>query len=175
MSVATMAPATPLVLRDGTEVELRPMRSSDAGRLLRFHHTLSLDTTYLRFFSFHPELTAGEVHRFTHVDHHDREAVVAVVAGEIVAVARFDREPDGTSAEAAFVVADAWQGRGLGTLLMAHLVGRARDVGIERLTAQTLAHNHRMLRVFERSDHPVTTRMGGGVVDVEIDLLHERA
>lgn len=175
MSVATMAPATPLVLRDGTAVEVRAMQPSDTDRLRRFHGTLSPETTYLRFFSFHPELSAQEVHRFTHVDHRDREAVVAVAAGEIVAVGRFDREPDGASAEVAFVVADAWQGRGLGSVLFAHLADQARDIGIERFTAQTLAHNHRMLRVFQRSGHPVTTRTAGGVVDVQVDLLRPRA
>jgi len=171
MSLATTARATPLVLRDGTPVELRPMQPSDADRLRRFHGTLSPETTYLRFFSFHPELSAQEVHRFTHVDHRDREAVVAVVGGEIVAVGRFDRERGGASAEVAFVVADAWQGRGLGSLLFAHLAERARDVGVERFTAQTLAHNHRMLRVLTRSGRPYTTRASGGVVDVEIDLV----
>lgn len=158
------------VLRDLTPVELRPMLGSDGPRLVRFHGSLSRDTTYLRFFSFHPELSATEVHHFTHVDHHDREAVVAAVAGEIVAVARFDRVGDGSSAEVAFVVADAWQGRGLGGLLFAHLAERARLLGIERFMAQTLAHNHRMLRVFARCGHPVLTRTRDGVVDVEIDL-----
>ena len=158
------------VLRDGTPVELRPMLVSDGPRLVRFHSTLSGDTTYLRFFSFHPELSATEVHHFTHVDHHDREAAVAVVAGEIVAVARFDRVGDGSSAEVAFVVSDAWQGRGLGGLLFARLAERARHLGIERFMAQTLAHSHRMLRVFARCGHPVVTRARDGVVDVEIDL-----
>lgn len=171
MSLATTVPATLLVLRDGTPVEVRPMQPSDADRLRRFHGTLSSETTHLRFFSFHPELSVDEVHRCTHVDHHDREAVVAVVAGEIVAVARFDRAPDGTSAEVAFVVADAWQGRGLGSLLFAHLAERARCVGVDRFTAQTLAHNHRMLRVFTRSGHPITTRTAGGALDVDVDLF----
>lgn len=116
------------------------------------------------------ELSPDEVHRFTHVDHRDREAIVAVVGGEIVAVARFDRLGSGRSAEVAFVVSDAWQGRGLGSLMLSHLAHRARQVGIERFIAQTLAHNHRMRRVFARSGYPLVTRAGGGVVGVELDL-----
>jgi len=158
------------VLRDGAAIELRPMLPSDGRRLVRFHRTLSGDTTYLRFFSFHPALTPDEVHRFTHVDHHDREAVVAMVGGEIVAVARYDRLGSTRTADVAFVVADAWQGRGLGSLLLSHLTHRARHVGIERFTAQTLAHNHRMRRVFARSGCPVVSHAGGGVVEVELDL-----
>lgn len=162
------------VLPDGTPVELRPMSASDGPGLVRFHAALSSETTYLRFFSVHPELSPHEVHWFTHVDHHDREAIIATAAGEIVAVARFDRVGDGQSAEVAMVVTDAWQGRGLGSLLFAHLAQRARRLGIERFTAQTLAHNHRMRRVFARSGYPLVARAGGGVVDVELDLRAAR-
>jgi len=168
-SAATGAVAR-AVLRDGTAVEMRPMLPSDGRRLVRFHRTLSGDTTYLRFFSFHPELTPDEVHRFTQVDHHDREAVVAVVGGEIVAVARFDRLGGTSTAEVALVVADAWQGRGLGSLLLSHLAERAHHVGIERFIAQMLARNHRMRRVFGRSGYPLVSHAGGGVVDIELDL-----
>ena len=85
-----------VVLRDGTIVGVDGMRGTDGPRLLRFHHTLSSDTTYLRFFSPHPELSAKEVDRFTHVDHVGREAIVVTVDGEIVAVGRSDRLADPT-------------------------------------------------------------------------------
>ena len=78
------------------------------------------------------------------------------------------------AAEATFVVADAGQGRGFGTILMAQLAGRALDVGIERFTAKTLARNHRMLPLFQQCGYRITTRMAGGVLDVEIDLLRTR-
>jgi len=160
----------PLVLRDGTAVELVPMCPEDAGRLVRFHHTLSADTTYLRFFSVHPELNDRELYRFTHVDHRDREAFVAVSDGEIVAVARFDRLGDGSDAEVAFVVADPWQGRGLGRALFDHLADRAHEVGVSRFVAETLFHNRRMLTVFHQAGLPLTERVDDGVVHVTMDL-----
>lgn len=163
------APETAL-LRDGTVVDIVAMRDSDAGRLVRFHHTLSSETTYRRFFSFHPELTSTELHRFTHVDHCDREAVVAVADGEIVAVARFDRLENPTDAEVAFVVADRWQGRGLGTLLFEYLTRRARDLGIARFVAETLTHNHPMLAVFHHAGLPVHERVAAGVAHLAIHL-----
>ena len=169
-SPTTPAPATTATLRDGTVVDIVAMRPSDAARLVRFHHTLSRATTYMRFFSFHPELSTDELYRFTHVDHRDREAVVAVAEGEIVGVARFDRVDDSTDAEVAFVVADSWQGRGLGTRLFEHLTRRARDVGIDRFVADTLAHNRPMLAVFHHAGLPVTDHLEAGVAHVVIDL-----
>ena len=160
----------PIELRDGTDVHLHAMHGDDAAALLRFHHRLSPETTVLRFFSVHPELSSHELEYFTNVDHQDREAIVATVDEEIVGVARFDRLDPGTDAEAAFVVADVWQGEGLGSALFGRLAARARAVGVERFTAEVLPHNHRMLNLFHSSGLPVTARFQDGVVHVVLDL-----
>ena len=76
---------------------------------------LTNETTRLRFFIPHPHLTPGEVERFTHVDHHEREALVALDGPDLIAVGRFDRLPGTDDAEVAFVVADGWQGQGVGS------------------------------------------------------------
>jgi RimJ/RimL family protein N-acetyltransferase len=159
-----------VLLRDGASVDVVTMRPADAARLVRFHHTLSPDTTYFRFFSFHPELSADELYRFTHVDHRDREAIVVVNEGEIVAVARFDRDVGSTDAEVAFVVADSWQGRGVGTILFDRLARRARRVGIDRFTAQTFRDNARMRAVFHNAGLPMTQRREAEILHVTIDL-----
>lgn len=162
--------ASAVALRDGSIVAIVPMHSTDSDRLMRFHGTLSAETTYSRFFSFHPELTSAEVQHFTHVDHRDREALVAVADDEIVAVARFDRLPEIVEAEVAFVVADSWQGRGLGSLLFDRLVELARVVGVERFVADTLTHNRRMLAVFRHAGLPITERVEEGVVRLTLQL-----
>lgn len=169
---AASAASDEVVLRDGTRAEIMPMHRTDAGRLVRFHHTLSPETRRLRFFTFHPELSPKELHRFTHVDHHDREALVAVIDDEIVAVARFDRLAAGADAEAeaAFVVADSWQGRGLGTLLFQALASRARAVGIARFHADTLGENHRMLKVFLHAGLPVRQHFEDSLVHLTLEL-----
>jgi GNAT superfamily N-acetyltransferase len=125
---------------------------------------------YRRFFSFHPELSPDELHRFTHVDHRDREAIVASDGTEIVGVARFDRGPDPSVAEVAFVVADSWQGRGLGSLLFRRLAERARAVGVRVLMAETLPDNTAMLAVFHHGGLPWTSAFGDGVVQLEMQL-----
>ena len=155
---------------DGRTVDLRQMESDDADRLVRFHHTLSTGSTALRFFAVHPELSADELHRFTHVDHHDREAIVAIADDDIVGVARFDRLNDGTDAEVAFVVTDRWQGRGLGKAMFRALADRAREVHVTRFVADTLPHNTPMLRVFHNSGLPTTTERKGDVIRVVIPL-----
>ena len=163
-----------VVLRDGSSVAVVAMQATDSDRLMRFHGTLSPETTYSRFFLFHPELTAEEVHRFTHVDHRDREALVAVVGDEIVGVARFDRLDDPEEAEVAFVVADSWQGRGIGSLLLERLAAAAVEGGVRRFVAETLAQNRRMLTVFRHAGLPSTERVEQGVVRVTLQLRTER-
>ena len=167
---AHSVPESTVVLTDGSTVDLLPMEPGEEGRLRRFHHRLSPETTRRRFFSLHPELSAQELHRFTHVDHVDREAIIAVADGEIVAVGRFDRIGGETDAEVAFVVADSWQGRGLGTALLSRLAARARQLGVTRFVAQTLPHNRAMLAVFRHAGLPITERFEDGVVDVTIEL-----
>jgi RimJ/RimL family protein N-acetyltransferase len=154
----------------GTDVQLHRMSARDARRLRRFHRRLSTETTYFRFFSVHPQLSPDEIQRFTHVDHRDREALVATVDGEIVGIARFDRLDDPADAEVAFVVADAWQGHGIGTLLFEQLAVRARELGVRRFVADTLPHNHRMLAVFHHVGLPVRSAFRDGVVHLTIDL-----
>jgi RimJ/RimL family protein N-acetyltransferase len=159
-----------LALEDGTELVVRTIEAADAGRLVRFHSRLSDETVYLRFFAAHPELRPEEVDRFTQVDHERREAVVALLGDDIVAVARFDRLGDGTDAEVAFVVADELQGKGIATALLGELARRAVVLGVQRLVAETLPHNHRMLAVFRNAGLPFQSRFVDGTVHVVLDL-----
>src|SRR4051812_50125167 len=113
VAVTSYPVPTAAVLRDGTSVELRPIRNDDGERLLRFHHSLSAETQYLRFFGAHPRLSEHEVEWFTHVDHRNRDAIVAVADGELLAVARLDRLPASTGG-------DGPGGETGGALLVAH-------------------------------------------------------
>jgi GNAT superfamily N-acetyltransferase len=161
---------TGIVLTDGRLVQIRPIESADADRLVRFHESLSPETTRSRFFVLHPHLSEKEVARFTTVDHHGREALVALTGNEIVGVARFDRCGDSQDAEVAFVVADALQGFGVGSLLLEHLAARARAEGLERFVAETLMENRRMLRVFAGSGLATTQSWDCGVVHLVMSL-----
>ncbi len=162
-------------LLDGRESHIRPISPADSDALVRFHQGLSDETTRLRFFVCHPELASSEVVYFTHVDHHDREALLALAGDDIVGVGRYDRIPRTSDAEVAFVVADGWQGTGIGTRLLDALVRRARAEGVTRLLADTLAENHRMRGVFRASGLLTESVTRAGVVYVVLNLRLESA
>ena len=137
-------------------IRVRPIRPEDADALVRFHDHLSERSCYLRFFSVHPHLSQKEVERFTRIDYRDRLALVAEHDGQIIAVARYDRRPETTEAEVAFVVADQCQHHGIGSLLLDELAAAARERGITIFLADTLEENHAMLDVFTHSGFPIT-------------------
>jgi RimJ/RimL family protein N-acetyltransferase len=157
---------------DDLGLRVIPMSPMLAPALDRFHEGLTPATTRNRFFSLHPHLSPAELARFTSVDHETREALVAVdAAGDIVGVARLDRLANGsTTAEIAFVVADRWQHHGVGAALFDLLATRARELGVTRFVADTLAGNHSMRAVFRQAGLAYRESLDGGVVRVIIEL-----
>ena len=111
-----------------------------------------------------------EIERFTHVDYLDRLALIAEVDGRLAAVARYERPPAADRAEVAFVVADAIQGLGLGTLLLEHLAAAARRQGITSFYAETLGSNAPMLDVFAQTGFRCLRTFNQGVVDVSFQI-----
>jgi acetyl coenzyme A synthetase (ADP forming)-like protein len=155
-----------VVLADGGTVHLRPIRPEDGDALLALHGRLSDESVYFRFFSPIPELSPAQLDRFTHVDYHDRMALVAEAGDELVAVGRYDRLASGDDAEVAFTVQDDQQGRGLGTILLEHLAVVAREEGIRRFRASVLLDNRRMLGVFRDAGWELERELDGGVVEL---------
>jgi GNAT superfamily N-acetyltransferase len=159
-----------LDLPDGTSVRLRPITPGDAEALQIFHRGLSNETIYLRYFYPHPVLSAKEIEHLTEVDGLDRLALVVENAGQLVAVGRYDRLPASSDAEVAFVVADAFQHHGIGTLLLDRLAEAARSVGITRFLAEVLAGNRKMLDVFVASGFPTKLSYECGVAELWMSI-----
>jgi len=160
---------TDVVLADGGSTHVRPIRPSDAAALEAFHLGLSPESARRRFFGFKPTLTPKELERFTNVDHHARVALVAELGDRLIAVARYDRHPDSPAdAEVAFVVLDQEQGRGIASVLLDHLAAAARERGITRFVAETLAENQPMLAVFRAAGFVEHTRRDIDGVTVEM-------
>jgi RimJ/RimL family protein N-acetyltransferase len=163
-------------LRDGTRVLTRAIRPDDAPRLQAFHAQLSPESVYLRWLSAHPVLTDEEAGTLARVDYRDRMAFVATLPGadaaDIIGVARYAATPaEGSgAAEAAVVVADAFQQRGLGTLLLGRLLAYARTQAITTWVAEINVQNARMLRFIQRGGLPTTKRLDSGSWQVRIDL-----
>lgn len=134
-----------LQLPDGTEVLVRPIRPDDKDLLVDGLARLSPESVYRRFLSPKPRFSSGELRYLTEIDGHDHVALVALRPddpGHLVAVARFVRlADDPVAAEAAIVVGDDHQGRGLGKLLALRLADEARARGIIRFEATILGEN----------------------------------
>ena len=166
-----------VVLADGRPVHLRPILADDGPALQDFHHRLSAQSVYFRFFAPKPELTEADLRRFTDVDYVDRVALVAMSGSEIIGVGGYDRIDD-QQAEVAFTVRDDVQGRGLGSAFLEHLAAAAREHGIERFTAEVLPSNARMLATFREAGYVLSQHLEQDVIAVAFDIeptAHSRA
>ena len=155
--------ATDALLRDGSSIHLRAIRPDDKQRLLALFERLSSRSVYVRFFQTKQRLTDEELRYFTALDFRRDAALVATLREgqeeHIIGVGRYFRIHENgqptTHAEVAFTVADAHQGRGVGTLLLEHLAAMARRQGIDTFEAYVLGENNRMLEVFAASGFTV--------------------
>ena len=162
----------PVVLRDGSAVLIRQVRSTDAPLLADGFGRLSAASRQMRFLGVKKELSAAELRYFTDVDHHDHEALGALdlAGGHGVGIARYVRDADDPqAAEIAVTIVDDWQGRGLGTELLAQLSDRARQEGIRRFTALADAGNVAVAALLRNAGAHLV-RHGRGTVEYEITL-----
>jgi acyl-CoA synthetase (NDP forming)/RimJ/RimL family protein N-acetyltransferase len=158
-----------VVLRDGSVAHLRPITPADAEAVHRFHSGQSEESIYLRFFAPLRRLSDRDVTRFTNVDYRDRVALVATVRGEIIGIGRYDRVTP-TSAEVAFNISDAFQGKGIGSVLLEHLAVIAWESGVDEFTAEVLPQNRKMLSVFSDAGYEVTRHFEDGVVTLRFKI-----
>jgi RimJ/RimL family protein N-acetyltransferase len=158
-------------LRDGGECLIRPITPEDADGIVAMHNRLSERTRYFRFFGSYPRIPAADLRRFVNVDHHDREAFVAVIGEDLIGVGRYERlPPRPDSAEVAFVIVDEHQRRGLAPILLARLVVAAREVGIAQFVAEVLPGNTAMMRVFARAGFSIDHEYTDGVIHVSFPI-----
>ena len=162
-----------VALRSGASVRLRAIRPDDAARLMALSCRLSPRTIYQRFFSFR-RLLPEEAHAFSNVDYRQRMAIVAEVDGgpssELVGVARYGLSDEGT-ADIGLVVADGWQGLGLGSRLLEEILAAGERRGIHRFSAEVLTDNRRALRLL--AHHTIITQRT--VSDGVTSLVFHRA
>src|ERR1700683_2959688 len=170
---AVRNPGSQLVaLRSGDIVRIRPVRPDDAPALARAYTNLGEQSRYRRVFTVMPKLPETPLKAAVDVDHVAHEALVAVplLSAEIVGECRFIRLPDQPeTAEVGVTVVDAWQGRGLGSALLARLSERAAEAGIDYFTAEVLAENRTMLALLPGLGR-VETESRGPVVSARVGL-----
>jgi acetyltransferase len=138
----------------GGRVLLRPIRPEDAEAEKRFISRLSPRTSYLRFHAPIRELTMERLVRYTQIDYDREMAFVAIDTAdeqhEIRGISRYTCNPDGRTAEFGVIVEDAWQGRGLGHVLMQAIESTARVRGLAELIGLVLKDNDEMGQLMRR-------------------------
>jgi RimJ/RimL family protein N-acetyltransferase len=162
-----------VTLADGSRLLLRAISPDDRALLLEGFEQLSPESRYRRFMGPHNRLSKRELHYLTDVDHRTHEAIVALEAatGAGVGVARYIADPaDARRAEIAVTVIDEWQGRGVGTALLTALIGRARENGVERVTASLLATNQPMIELLHGIGEATMTQSGTGTKEYDVVL-----
>jgi GNAT superfamily N-acetyltransferase len=168
----------PLIVSDGTRLELSPLQPADKSLLREGVKHLSPDSAYRRFFVPTAHLTDGQLTYLTTLDHQRHEAlgVSDPVTGEGVAVARYIRTTnDPATAEIAITVVDSWQGRGVGHALLNRLSAVAQERGITRFSGLILAENQRMIKLMSSLGAVVSRRVERGTVELLVELPASRA
>ena len=158
------------LLTDGSTVEVRPAGPQDAEAVRAMHAAMSPDNMYLRFFSMSPNAAEQEARRVCREPDPDHAALLAWQDGRLVGVGAYELAGKPGVAEVAFAVPDDMHGRGIASLLLEHLVWQARQRGLEAFTAETLAENSAMLRVFADAGLPARRRIAEGVVELTFPL-----
>ena len=163
------------LLTDGTTVLIRPARPQDADAVRQMHAAMSPDNAYLRFFSISPLAAEREAKRVCRPADADHCALLAWLGSQLVGVASYEPTGKPGIAEIAFAVSDHMHGRGVATLLLDHLVSIARLRGLRAFTAETLADNVAMLRVFANAGLAAKRQLSEGVVETTFPLPADEA
>jgi RimJ/RimL family protein N-acetyltransferase len=139
----------------GQRVTIRPLLPQDDAVTKAFFQALSARSRHNRFMRTFRDLPDDLLRQLVHVDYHTHLALIAEVftSGQEIAIgeSRYVVSPDGKSAEFAVSIADDWQGRGLGTLLLCRLIKLARRAGGEKIAGETLASNTAMLHLAHKA------------------------
>jgi RimJ/RimL family protein N-acetyltransferase len=166
-----------IALKDGSLVHIRPIRPDDAPRLQELHTRLSQQTAYQRFFTIVKRLTSGWAQILATVDYQRRLALVVEAPGgaDLIAVGRYDALDEKDTVEIAFVVQDAWQNRGLGTILFDEILRAAAARSYRRFRAYVLADNRRMLDLITRFTRVESRKTEQSVTELVFTLRPEQA
>jgi RimJ/RimL family protein N-acetyltransferase len=160
-------------LRDGRNIDIRALRPDDETQMLAAVSRTSPQSLYRRFFGPKKGFSESEKAFFLNVSFTDHVALVATVQqsgrAEIVGGARYVVAEPGI-AEVAFTVIDEFQGKGVGSALMRHLVSLARRASLKQLIADVLPENTAMINILRKSGLPTTISRAKGVIHVRLDL-----
>lgn len=163
-------------LKDGTPILIRAVRPDDKEKINEAFRNLEPETIYTRYFRFKSHLTDADLKWATEVDFENDVALVVtlidngqeiVIGGSRLSVLNPDSEGS-KNAEIAFTVEEDYQGQGIASRLLQHMIAIAREKGFSNVEAEVLSGNKAMMTVFNRSGLPTKTRHEGGTLHVSM-------
>lgn len=168
-----------LKLKDGSKVFMRPLKLTDERMLRDMFYKLSPETVRYRFFRMINSMPHEKLQQFLRIDYDADMALVVLTdadedAAEMLGIAHYSLDRRTNFADAAFLVRDDWQGKGLGTALLGTLLETARTKGIAGFTADVLADNANMLRVFHKCGYAVESELEEGEYNLSISFERKR-
>ena len=162
--------------KDGLTVRFRAIKPSDEEEMRRLFYRFSDHTVYYRYFSAVKAMPHGKMQQYVNVDYRRAMSIVGLVEEEggdrIIAEGRYVWLHDKPFADTAFVVDEKYQGRGIATFLLDLLMKNARQQGLEGFTADVLAENKPMLKVFEKTGLPLRAVLEFGVYNLTIPFTN---
>jgi len=167
-----------VTLKDGQRVFLRPLRLTDESGLRDMFYRLSSESIHYRFFQIIKSMPHERLQESLRVDYEADMALVVVKDAtpdaELLAVAHYSRDPRTNFADAAFLVQDDWQGKGIGTILVQRMMDHAKEHGIAGITADVLIQNKGMTSVFHKCGYEVHSELSDGVYHLRIPFTEKQ-
>ncbi|MEV5607567.1 GNAT family N-acetyltransferase [Streptomyces sp. NPDC052225] len=161
------------LLTDGTTARIRPPRASDHDLVQGMYEEMSDQNLRLRFFGVSRGSAKAAADRMCGLAREGHRGLLAEADGQLLGVAEYERAAGTDLAEIALAVGDEWHHRGVGTLLLEHLVSAARAQGIIAFTADALAENHEVLKVFADLGLRTARRFDGPEVHCTVQLADD--
>jgi len=154
-------------LKDGTILTFRAIKPSDEEEMKRLFYRFSDPGQFYRYFSESRSMPQTKWHEYVNIDYHSIMALVAVWEGEgiprIIAEGRYQMRHDLLMADISFIVEESFRGKGVASFLLDMLITAGKERGLEGFTADVLANNQAVMRVFEKSGYPVQAVLTHGV------------
>ena len=163
--------------REGLSVRFRAIKPSDEEEMRRLFYRFSDQSLYYRYFSPIKTMPHEKMQEYVNIDYRTTLSIVGLTGepgqDRIIAEARYAQVPGETFADVAFIVDEAYQGRGIAAFLLQMLIEVAKERGIRGFSADVLGTNRSMLKVFEKAPFPVQAVLDGGAYRLKIDFTSD--
>lgn len=165
---------TSVVLENGKEMFLRPIKATDETALQKLYYSLKDQDVFLRFMGTDPHFPHRRMQALTVVDYEERMAVVATLGPigreEILGIGRYEKSPNSDIAEVAFTVREEMRRMRIGASLLEHLTVIARNKGVKGFRAEILMRNKAMMGLFKTSGAQIHSRIEDGMYTMWYDF-----